>query len=95
MAGVVSLFAPANPVDVVDLSGNALTKVPSNLPQSFPQVTSLSLANNQITSIGSGQLTLTATVKSLDVSTNNIASIAVNALPGLCQLIPSFIRIEN
>ena len=83
MASVVSLFAPANPVDVVDLSGNALTQVPSNLPQSFPLVTSLSLAKNQITSIEDGQLTLAATVASLDVSTNNISSIAANALPGL------------
>ena len=83
MASVVSLFAPANPVDVVDLSGNALTQVPSNLPQSFPQAKKLSLAKNQITSIGSGQLTLTATVASLDVSANNISSIAANALPGL------------
>ena len=85
MAGVISLFAPANPVDVVDLSNNSLTQVPSNLPQSFPQVTSLSLANNQITSIGSGQLNLAATVASLDVSANSISSIATNALPGLCQ----------
>ena len=95
MASVASLFTPANPVDVVDLSGNALTQVPPNLPQLFPQVTSLSLANNQITSIGSGQLNLSATVKSLDVSSNNISSIAVSALPGLCQLILSFIRILN
>ena len=94
MAGVVSLFAPANPVDVVDLSGNALTLVPSNLPQSFPQTKKLSLAKNQITSIGSGQLTLTATVASLDVSANNISSIATNSLPGLWQLIPMFIRIK-
>ena len=83
MAGVISLFAPANPVDVVDLSNNSLTQVPSNLPQLFPQVTSLSLAKNQITSIGSGQLTLTATAASLDVSANNISSIAANALPGM------------
>ena len=83
MASVVSLFTPENPVDVVDLSGNALTKVPSNLPQSFLLVVSLSLANNQITSIGSGQLNLVAPVASLDVSTNNISSIAASALPGL------------
>ena len=83
MASVASLFTPANPVDVMDLSGNVLTRVPPNLPQLFPQVTSLSLANNTITSIGSGQLNVTATVTSLDVSTNKISSIATNALPGL------------
>jgi len=83
MASLVSLFTPENPVDVVDLSGNVLTKVPSNLPQSFPQANKLSLAKNQITLIGSGQLNLPATVASLDVSTNNITSIAASALPGL------------
>ena len=96
MAGVVSLFAPANPVDVVDLSNNSLTQVPSNLPQSFPQAKKLSLAKNQITSIGSGQLTLAATVTSLDVSSNNISSIATNALPGplFIHFIPLFV-VDN
>jgi Leucine-rich repeat (LRR) protein len=70
------------PIDTIDLSGNLLTKVPTNLAQQFVNVTTLSLASNGITSIGSGELSLKATVVSLDVSNNSISTIASGALPG-------------
>ena len=69
------------PIDTFDLSFNQLQNVPANLAQ-FVNVTSLSLASNGLTSIGSGELNLKATVVSLDVSNNSISTIATDALPG-------------
>lgn len=71
-------------IDTIDLSGNLLTKVPTNLAQ-LTSVTSLSLASNGITSIGSFDLELQATIVSLDLSNNLISSIAVFGLPGQHQ----------
>ena len=69
------------PIDTLILDGNLLTQVPANLAQ-LANVTTLSLASNGFTSIGSGELNLKATVVSLDVSNNSISTIAANALPG-------------
>jgi len=70
------------PIDTFDLSGNLLTEVPANLALQLSNVTSLSLASNGLTSIGSGELNLKATVVSLDVSNNSISTIATDARPG-------------
>ena len=68
-------------VQAMDLSGNNLTAVPSEVA-SYPLLDTVSLASNQIGALVSGDLQLTATLKSLDVSFNQISSIAVGALPG-------------
>ena len=73
--------ASSYPVDMFDLSGNALTVVPSGLTD-YPLLVHLSLANNQITSVKKGQLTLPAAVLHLDLSSNLIDAIDVNSLPG-------------
>ena len=78
--GTGGLNLPAA-VKTLDLSGNLLTQVPTDLTQ-LANVTSLSLASNGLTSIGSGELKLKATVVSLDVSNNSISTIATDALPG-------------
>ena len=68
-------------VQSMDLSGNNLTAVPSEVA-SYPLLDAVSLASNQIGALVSGDLQLNATLKSLDVSFNQISSIAVGALPG-------------
>ena len=69
------------PINTLILDENRLTQVPTNLAQ-LANVTTLSLASNGLTSIGSGELNLKATVVSLDVSNNSISTIATDALPG-------------
>jgi hypothetical protein len=73
--------ASSYPVDTFDLSGNSLTVVPSGLTD-YPLLVNLSLANNQITSVKKGQLTLPATVVLLDLSANAIDAIDADSLPG-------------
>ena len=68
-------------VQSMDLSGNNLTEVPSEVA-SYPLLDTVSLASNLIKALVLGDLQLSATLKSLDVSFNQISSIAVGALPG-------------
>ena len=81
VASLVDKIAWA-PIDTLNLNGNLLTKVPTNLAPQLANVTTLSLASNGITSIGLDELNLKATVVSLDVSNNSISTIAADALPG-------------
>ena len=69
-------------VDTMVLDGNMLTKVPSGLVN-FTQLSTLSMAYNQITSILSNDLTLSAELISLDLSNNTISDIETGALPGI------------
>ena len=68
-------------VQSMDLSGNNLSAVPSEIA-SYPLLDIVSLASNQIRALVSGDLSLTAVVVSLDVSFNQISSIAEGALAG-------------
>ena len=68
-------------VDTFFLDGNALTVVPSALID-YPLLDRLSLANNKITSVKKGQLTLSAAVVQLDLSSNQIDAIDADSLPG-------------
>ena len=80
IANFVSKVSPTAPVDTVDFSTNALTKVPQGLP-AFSQLVNVSLAHNAITSIGKGDMNLTAQVKLLNFASNEIASIQDGSLP--------------
>jgi hypothetical protein len=68
-------------VDTFILDGNALTVVPSALID-YPLLDRLSLANNKITSVKKGQLTLSAAIVQLDLSSNAIDAIDTDSLPG-------------
>jgi Leucine-rich repeat (LRR) protein len=83
MANIISLFPVTTPIVEIDLSGNLLTRVPSNLTQ-FPQIKTVSLASNNITSLASGDLSFKQNTFKLflNVSNNQITSIAPNAFPG-------------
>lgn len=69
------------PVDVLDFSVNALTKIPSGLGK-FTQLVDLRMNNNSIAAISSGDLNeLKANVMNLDFSNNLIATIENGSLP--------------
>ena len=68
-------------VDTFILDGNALAVVPSALTD-YPLLDRLSLANNKITSVKKGQLTLSAAIVQLDLSSNQIDAIDADSLPG-------------
>ena len=77
-------------VDTINLNANKLIKVPATLLQKYPNVTSLSIASNQITAISANDFNLTANFVLIDLSNNNISSVASGAFPSklsyLCNL---------
>lgn len=80
IANFKSKVSTTAPVDTVDFSTNALTKVPQALP-AFSQLANITLAHNAITSIGKGVMFLTAQVKLLNFASNGKASIQDGSLP--------------
>ena len=83
IAHVVSMFTPGAVVDTVDLSVNALTKVPQGLASTFPQLAYLYMANNSVTAIKAGDLPRLSSIKTylLDFSNNQITAVQDGALP--------------
>lgn len=78
----VSLFPILAPEDTMDLSGNALSRVPNRLASYFPQLAHLNMANNSITAIQTGDLNGGNSISQLlDFSNNKISIIQANALP--------------
>ena len=70
------------PIDTFDLSGNQMTKIPSGL-SALVQLSSLSVATNQIASIGAADLSpLTAAVKLLNFASNSISTVDAGSFPG-------------
>jgi Leucine-rich repeat (LRR) protein len=68
-------------VDTINLNANKLVKVPTTLLQKYPNVTSLSIASNQITAISANYLNLTANIVLIDLSNNSISGVASGAFP--------------
>ena len=69
------------PIDTVDFSRNALTKVPTKLV-SFSTLENVNLASNKITYIARGDLPLRAKIIKLDLTYNKITSIQDYAFSG-------------
>ena len=92
MTKIVGNIPATTPLDILIMSKNTLTKIPDSLPQ-YTQLTTLSVASNAITSVATGQLSLTADLVSLDLSSNSISNIADNSLPG-SNIIAMFYRIH-
>ena len=67
----------------LELSMNHLTRVPKSI-RLFPQLSRLNLANNQITTVKSGDFNFTTTMDSLRIrlSSNRISYIEPNAFLG-------------
>ena len=81
MSTIVQNIPATTPVHTFDLSGNKLTKVPSGLPQ-YQQLVTMNMSSNSITTVNTGDLTVTGAVTNLDMSSNVIATINNNSLPG-------------
>ena len=84
MATIISNISITTPVVSLLLNGNQLTKVPPGLTK-FTLMNTLSLANNQISSIAAGDLSLVAKMESLDLTNNAITTIATNSLPSISR----------
>jgi len=83
MATIINNIPASTPVVSLLLNNNQLTRVPPGLTK-FTQMETLSLADNQISSIAAGDLSLTSNFfNTLDLSNNAIASIEENSLPSI------------
>lgn len=71
-----------SPLRLLDMLGNRLTRVPSQLPQ-FVLLNSIDLSNNLITNVEANAFNFsTATLASLSLSSNSISSIQEGAFQG-------------
>ena len=70
------------PIDTFDLSENNMKQIPSGL-SALKQLSWLSVANNQITSICAADLSsLPAVVKLLNLASNSFSTVAAASFPG-------------
>ena len=71
------------PIDTITFNENGLTKIPPGMAK-LTQLSTLSMASNQITYIGATDMSgLMASFKLIDLSSNLIITISAGAFPGL------------